>query len=112
MDVFLMPFFIDPTVACQIEKHIRYEIRISLLAKSILKKMHQTFSKQTLAELDKVFSVRGFCPSLKIDEISNASIYELFNREQHTDLDSELVDNAWAYAYRLGMCRVDTSVAH
>ncbi len=112
MDRFLVPYFLDTTTVHDIEKHIRYEIRVSLLAKSILRKMKMTFSRQTLAELDKAFLVRGYSRELQINEISSVVVYELFNREFDVVLDEGIVYDAWHHAYLLGMCPIENTVAH
>ncbi len=112
MDRFLVPYFLDTTTVHNIEKHIRYEIRMSLLAKSILRKMKMTFSRQTLAELDKAFLVRGYSRQLQINEISYAVVYEVFNREFDVMLDARIIYDACHHAYLLGMCPTENTVAH
>ena len=112
MDRFLVPYFLDTTTVHNIEKHIRYEIRMSLLAKSILRKMKMTFSRQTLAELDNAFLVLGYSRELQFNEISSVVVYELFNREFDVVLDEGIVYDAWHHAYLLGMCPIENTVAH
>lgn len=112
MDRFLVPYFLDPTIVQKIERHTRNELRVALLAKVILKKMQRNFSRQTLAQLDKVCLDRGFSTQMQINEISSVAIRELFNREFNNTLDKEIIFQAWQYAYSLGLCPVDNFMGH